>query len=741
VAPNGTALALRGGASFGGKEQLMRNTDARKCLRSLALLLLALSASACGGSPAAFGTKYPDNRDEQIDVLLQRINAAAPRQSGSIAAGITRAPVKLYAYDLAARKQLWQLPIAASSAPMLAGDVAVVEVGDSIVGFELRSGARRFSVSRGAMSLKGADGEGPLVALVLGQGQGTFAKSEALLVNGDSLVWRRPSEGVAGVPAVVGNMVLVPWSTQFLSALDVQTGEEFARVRIHDGVISHALRQDGEVFIGSFHGITRITSSIGSGTLKGAGYFSLPEQDLPGRPLLLDDVYTATTAAPDSAQHRIALAWRAAPIDRVRIGLSDNNLYLVFYRFVYALDPKDESVRWVYVHDKDIVGANAQANGVAFADEMGRFAFLGAAAGDLIWKSDAGIASNVVRLPGGGAGAPSPGQSVDARTLATRLMTAAQDQDARLVPARLLAVHALAAMQEDDATADLIELCDSPRMAPAVRDRACVELRQRSIGAEHLLAILERHAGYLEGTTAPPVGALAKAVASLKEKRAVGALIAHLKDPNTPSRDLPTLVGALGDLGDPAAAEPLAGFLRLYHADAIDEHLVRALELVPDALIKLSGPVAKPVLESVTYDEIGTFAVRQKARVALDILTEQQSAAERQDEAQQQQQEQQVSAEVQEAGPSGKYAPTNLTLELVSEALLPVRDQLLACLSNSKPQQFQARILLVIEDGNVLMTSVLPATLDGCLSPLIKNQKMPQTKSAKREQFTYTLKR
>ena len=71
-------------------------------------------------------------------------------------------------------------------------------------------------------------------------------------------------------------------------------------------------------------------------------------------------------------------------------------------------------------------------------------------------------------------------------------------------------------MPQADATADLIELCDSPRLAPPVRERACIELKQRSSGADHLLATLERHAGFLEGTTAPPVGALAKAAASLK---------------------------------------------------------------------------------------------------------------------------------------------------------------------------------------------------------------------------------
>jgi outer membrane protein assembly factor BamB len=723
---------------------VMRNTGTYIRIglsRAAALLALACLATACSGTPAAFGTKYPDNRDKDIELMLQRINAAPQRTPGTIAAGITVAPVNLYAYDVAARKQLWQHPVQAMSAPYLAGDAVVVQTNSAIVGFDLRTGAERFSVSRGAMTLKGADGQGDLVAFVIGQGLGTFAKSEAVLVQGGSVRWRRPVDSLIGVPAVVGNMVLVPWSSQFISAIDVQSGDEFARVRVRDGVISHAISDSGQIYIGSFHGVTRITSSIGSGTLKGSGYFSLPERELPGRPLLLDDIYTATNSAPpDSAQHRIALAWRPVA-DRMRISLQDDNLYLVFYRFVYALDPRDESVRWVYVHDADVVGAAAQAHGVAIADETGHFAFLGAGSGEVMWKTAPGSRTTVVRMPGDGGLVDHGGTPTDPNALPARLLAAAQDQDARLVPARLFAVSALAHMPQADATADLIQLCDSSRLAPPVRERACVELKQRSSGVDHLLATLERHAGYLEGTTAPPVGALAKAASSLKEKRAVPLLIAQLKDPNTPSADLPAVVSALGDLGDASAAEPLGGFLRLYHADPIDEDLVRALELVPGALLKLSGPVAQPVLETVTFDEMGAFSVRQKARIALDTLKEQQATAEREDEAREQQQEQEVSQAVQDEGNPEKYAPNGLTMELVSQALLPVRDQLLACLKSQPKPMFQARALLVVEDGKVLMVSILPADLQTCLEPLIKAQPFPRTKSAKREQISYVVKR
>jgi outer membrane protein assembly factor BamB len=704
------------------------------------VLLVLCAVLSCAGNQAAFNARYPDNRDVDIELLLQRVNAAGPRPQGSIAAGLTAAPTKLYAFDVAAHKLLWQQPVEASSAPQLAGDAVVIQTGDAIAGFDLRTGARRFAVDAEGMSLKGADGEGPLVALALGKGQGTFAKSQVLLLRSGSVHWRRPLDSLVGVPAVVGTMVLVPWSNQFLSAVDVESGDELARIRVHDGVISHVFRDGDQVYLGSFHGITQVSSSIGSGTLRGAGYFSLPEQDLPGRPLLLSDVYTTETAPPpDSAQHRIGLAWQPTQLDRVRIGLQNDIAYLVFYRFVFALGARDYAVRWVYVHDSDIVGESAQKNGLMIADESGRFGFLGAGAGELLWKTEASAPSTVVCMPRGGSEASS-GQVVDPNALPVRLLAAAQDTDARMVPARLLAVKELARLKQPEATADLIELCDSSRVAPSVRERACSALNGRAIGADFLLAALERHAAFLEGTTSPPVGALAKAAASLKEKRAAGLLVAHLKDPGTRSADLAALVAALGDLGDPTAAEPLSDFLRLYHADPIDEHLVRALELAPAALVKLSGPVAQPVLETVVYDDLGAYSVREKARIALDTLAAQRAGAEKKDEEQQAAEEQRLKEEVK-ASDSTKLAPLSVTTQLIDEALLPVRDQLLACLQKQKTPTFQARVLLVIEEGQVLMVSVLPKDLQGCLEPLIRAQKFSHTRSGKREQLSYTLKR
>ena len=303
----------------------------------LCALFALASLAACSGTPLAFSTKYADNDQGDIERLLQRVQNAPPRSPTTIAIGVTAAPVQLYAYDLVGQRVLWNTPVAATSAPMLAGDSVIFQTASSVVSVSLRTGEKQVEISRGNKVLRGADGEGALSVFVMSEGMGTYAKSEAVLLRRGSIDWTRPIEGMVGVPSVAGTVVLVPWSNQYVTAVDVESGREVARIRVRDGVLAHAFRDREQTYVGSQHGFARLTASIGSGKVVGPGFFSLPEENLPGRPRLLRDVYAESAPpAPDSAQHRIALVWEPRPLDADRVGLEDDTVYLVFYRFVFG---------------------------------------------------------------------------------------------------------------------------------------------------------------------------------------------------------------------------------------------------------------------------------------------------------------------------------------------------------------------------------------------------------------------
>ncbi len=713
----------------------------------LSFLLVPLLAftlcSACASVPSAFSTKYPDNVEDDLAGLIQRLHAAPPRSEATIGVGVTAAPERIYGYDLAARRVLWQTPAKPQFAPLLAGDTVVTQEDKRIVGRDLKSGDKRFSLDAGDLTLNGADGDDANVVLVLTSGMGTYARSRVLLMQGGQTAWSRDLAAPGGVPALIGNVVLVPWANQYLSALTLAEGNEFARLRVRDGVIAQARVDHGNVFAGSQHGVAQLTNAIVSGSLTTGPFFPAPKEDLPGRPSFMRDAYAHhSLPTPESAQNRIRLSWLPEPAGDHALGMSSNHLYLVFYRFVFALDAKTLALHWVYAHDHDLVGARAQPKGLIVADTEGEVRFLAATSGKSLWFEKNGLPSVDVELPGEGAaiGSADDTSQPDATAVRLQLMAAAQDPDARLVPMRMLAIDLLAKMDDGEATANLLGLCEDERTTAPIRKAACSALKDRKSGTDYIIRALQRHASYLDDTSPPPVGALAKAAATQHEKRAVPELVAHLQDPSTPPQTLAPLVTALADLGDPSAVAPLADFLLLYHADPVDEHLTRALEAIPDALVKLQGAAAHETLERVVGDPLGAGTIRERARRALTQLDDQAKAAEKNEEAEKLAAVQ-AKAKAAEPAKIKTLMPTHITVEIVKQVLLPVRGKLQNCVQNAKPETFQARVVLVIEDGQLLMVSVLPESLQTCIEPLIRSQKFPMTQISKRERLSYTVKR
>lgn len=733
---NGLAVTVRG-TSVTGK--LVARSKRPATLVSALLLVSALFATAsCGGGPAAFSTSFPDNRESHIENLIQRIKDAPPRRERSVAVGVTGRPSKLYAFDLESRRVLWQTPTDTRYTPFVVGDWVVTVERAGIFVRNLQDGASRLVINAVGETFVGADAQGGLLAVVLSKGSGEYARSLVVALKNGSEAWRRELQGVAGSPAVVGDIVLVPWNHQNLSALEGANGEEFARVRVLDAVFGLAFVDRGNLYAGSEYGVARLTKALSSGLAKQGPFFALPEKKLPGQPFLLRDVYSGNPVPSlESALHHVQLSWLPSVVDEKTFGLQDNNLYLVFYTFIIALDPSTYAIRWIYTHPVDIAGSAAIAGGILFADEEGEIGLLSANNGGKLWNANSGLSGLVVQLrPGETSRLPAGGKPTGPTLLRDQLLAAAQHADARLVPIRLLAVGLLSKLSDPEATSALIELCDS-QSYPPISKAACQALEGRSQGADYVLAALQRHAAYLEGTKEPPIGYLAKAAARFKEPRAVGLLIAHLRDPNTPAQDLSALVKALAELNDRAAVEPLKDFLLMYHADAADPHMAEALSATIYALVVLSGPAGAEVLKEVADDELGTAAVRERARVALEELDRQRNAAERNEADAQKSQQQEARAE--QAAAKEEPAPArSLTLAVVEEVLAPVQKKLKACLGSSGPQMFSARVLISVIEGQVSSIAVAPERLQGCVEPIVRAQKFPITQTHKRETVTYT---
>jgi len=722
---------------------MLMTRHAPKAVQSALLLLLFLLG--CSGAPAAFATRYPDNVEPDFAAVVNRAQAGAQRSTPPIAAGVTAAG-HLYGYDLAAKRVLWQTPAKPRFSPLLAGNAVVIQEGGRIVGLDVKTGSQRFQFDAGDMHLVGADGVGERTVIALTSGQGTYARSQVVLLEGTQRLWNHTLAHPVGVPALSGDVVLVPWSNQYLSGIDATSGDELSRLRVRGGVISHAFVSAGHVYVGSQHGIAELSHQLLAGDLNSGVHYVPPERELPGQPAFLYDAYASKPLPPpESAHSRVQLTWETAGAASKAITLTSNNVYLIFYRFVLALDQRDYTLRWAHTHDVDVIGGRAQHDGIVLADAKGAVTYLGAETGAPLWREQNAPLSVDLEFPANqNAIGAARNPSVATLNLREQLATAARDPDARLVPVRLLAVQLLSEMPDAAATGDLVALCEDDRTTVAVRKAACKLLRGRTVGGEHVLRALQRHASFLANTTAPPVGALAKAASAQKEQRATALLISHLRDPNTPSEGLPETVQALGDLGAADAVEPLRAFLRLYHADPIDEHIAKTLALIPAALVKLQGPASKELLTSIANDGLTADIARDAAQKALASLDAAAAGAEPAAQAGAAQPTaadgEAVDAAKQQAEDQPK-APAHITVDIIKQVLLPVHDPLQACIKNAQPETFQARVVLVVEDGQVLMVSVVPEHLQNCIEPLVRSQTFPLTHLSQRDRVTYTIKR
>jgi|GEM_PF-1386670 len=578
-------------------------------MRSTLTLAIVLALTGCGGGGSAFGPTYPDNRQADLDAISARL-ANAPAVDGPVAVGIATNPQGLYAYDLAAGRLLWNEATSLGTVPHLAGDYVVSEEGDDMVVRRLADGVITARTERRGLRLVGGAGEGATGVAVLSTTGGAAAESILFVLARGGIAQRHRVDQALGEPAVRAGMIFAPWGHQNVSVIDATTGTELARLRVRE-VVGHAMSYGREVFVGQ-----NALARFSSGLVSDPTWLSPTEAERSSGANLFDDAYAPPPAAVSAAHHvRMAFA-PVASSDAHGAGFEGGALYEVFYRAIFALEGSSGEPRWATLSRLDVIGAAASSDGMFLADEAGTLSLLDGATGRARWSASMGVESSYVALRIEGF-APSGAPSGDVLPLPDQLLTVAADTDARLVPARAFAVRLMGASSQPEVTTHLITLCEDRSAAPAVHAAACETLGGRTLGGDQILSALGRHAAFLTGTNAPPVGPLARAALAMGERRAVPLLLAQLGDPGTDAADLPALLDTLGGFGDTTALAPLADWLRLYHAETDDSAMGDALVAGARAYATLAGPTAGDLLQPLLQDPSTHPLLREAAQALL----------------------------------------------------------------------------------------------------------------------------
>ncbi|HKP64369.1 MAG TPA: PQQ-binding-like beta-propeller repeat protein [Polyangiales bacterium] len=524
---------------------------------------------------------------------------------------------ELVLVELATHRVRWRKPLQASARPEILQDVVVVAGADqTLVAFDLRTGAERFRRELGRPLLLGAAQSGKTLLFTSSaaswdprlRGSSLFA----LDADSGSLRWKREVPFALSRPVVRGSRALVISDHADLWTLDLDSGDDTGCGPLGGNSVEW-LESDGEqVFFGAAE-----ARLLGADARERGPALELPRADLPGRPFFRGSSYQPLPAT-RSAHGRVSVL---APLSTHDGKLGADPFYFVFYRDVFGFRA-DGTLAWAQLLPADVARAQASVAGLWLVDEAGGLTMFDAGSGAPLARTalELGglrVASADVQPGAAAASSGSRPQPTAAVELQAGLKRVAADPDARLLPARSLAVDELARLDTDQASADLLEVYSAPNTPGLLQARIAKRLAERTRGAEHLLRALEQHADFLEQRPAPPLRAIVPGLVHQHEMRALPGLVEHLFDPETELEDLPMLVSAIDALSGEEGSEPLGRFFSMYRADSALAAEPHALALAAEALIARGDMGSRALLEATRDSPTSPPALREQLTLLL----------------------------------------------------------------------------------------------------------------------------
>ena len=590
------------------------------------IALFALAA-ACGGSEA-FKLTASDNNPERLEAAFARMGAprTGPMNAGGrpIAYLVVRGSRggELVAFDLAGKQERWRVAAEVSSKVAAGADfIAHTERDKELVARDPKTGAVLWRTRLGARFIgAAADGE----RLFYTAGGGSRWVLTAVDGRSGKELWTADSPGALGAPSARGGLVFSPFVKQWLAILDARTGDALTRIRGIDEEITFVRTTGSNVFFGSRAGVFLLDRRAASGKRAQSTYgtATLPREFVRIHYGL--DAFDPVQAS-YSAYDKNRILWNAHREGRA-LRFDGGRVVIHTYRFFFGFDAASGALGWAYSHPRnDVVGSAHLGSAIAFCSSAGQLGALDPATGARIYQ--AVVPGQVVGVTFDADGWAPVEKSGDPQPTATVLAAIARDPDARFEDVKKFAVAALAHQGNRQVTGDLIVIIQSESTPPALYEAAVESLvaRRDPEGLPVLVAALDVHPDFLAGTQPRSIGVLARAIGSLgkaeldpaQRGRAVDALIAHLRAPETPAADLEGVVVALGAIGAGAEIAPLRRFVLMYRADPAFSSQVGALGAAIDVLVTRGGAAERELVSYLAEDARSQDSVRDYASRAL----------------------------------------------------------------------------------------------------------------------------
>lgn len=573
---------------------------------STALIPLA-AIVACGGGQmrsSEFSVDWQDDHGLSIGRVWAQTSTVSPPASADVVVGIAEPGDRLVGLSLSSGNK-WTFTHPLAARPAVAGALVVASGGGETFALDAETGHLVWKTQTGPLALVGAGDDGAVTVFTSRQPGENSTTLFAVARSGDVVVRVDTDKGL-GIPAVFGRKAFVPWAGQYVSVLDLASGDEQARVTLRRQT-SRAWTEGGALWFGEL-GFTRFDENIHDASAGRASSADLPAKELPGGPKLMPrGAVPLPTVA--NAQDRVRLYARPSAVSS-GVALADGRWYATYFRLAMGFDAVGAKLAWVHVHGSDVLGAAAGSGGIVICDEHGDVASLDARTGSVVSKASLGepVRACVVNVDA----QHFEDAPASAPPLVDQLERALSTDDPQLVEMQRVLLQDLGPMPDPSATKTLLTLAADPRTPPDLRKDARAALAKRTNGGSELLAALRGRYDYLDDVLLPPpVGPIAQALAGMKDPAAAAPLATHLLDPETPLADLAQLSDALASLAGPAEAPALRQFFAMYRANADSAELAAAVVSTGQTLRAMHDKLGAAEVDTAASDRFTVPEVRE----------------------------------------------------------------------------------------------------------------------------------
>lgn len=525
--------------------------------------------------------------------------------------------------------------------PTLVGNLVIFSGGGKVTALDVTTGKKVYAVNVHDRRLEGAGFDGTYSVLLLVDKDD--AREDEILVLGrvGQEVLRAKANARLGTPAAINGVGLVPYSGQYVGALDIETGKHLGRVLVRDGLHTVSSEKNGVILYGAGATLMNegVTSSPDARSLK------LRPRKFPGEPTWPLD---GSKPRPARAQP-VGLYAHVEPTEDT-VKFSSGGYVATYYEVVVGLEHKSNDVRFSTHFPRAVAGGAAGKYGPTLCLENGALFRVNARTGHHIpfGSLDAKVKACVVaasdeKIP---EGSPLPVLSQLQKTIA--------ETGPDMVSVQKLLLRELGQTDNLETTKTLLAIAQNPLVSLDLAKAAGALLAGRNQGGEAMIEALELSApeplrsaappepkapdapnkpasdakkdgpkdgGWSESTEdeaerlieetseapgadkepaidpgatrreklrAPPVGALAEALGRMKTKGAARALAPYLSDPALTPKQALTLMKAIDELGtgDPLEMEHVSRFLYQYKNTGGEGQLISALVRAAHFLFK-----------------------------------------------------------------------------------------------------------------------------------------------------------